>query len=95
MPARCTYQQGGWIDFKVYAADSCLSVLGVNSKNGMLKADPLILIGRIEIGAGPLENSYWSIQASLFSSGAAAKHESNNQQKSKTNRSNRIKIKLN
>ena len=49
MPARRTYQQGGWIDFKAYAADSCTSVLGVNSKSGMLKADPLILIGRCDL----------------------------------------------
>ena len=49
MPARRTYQQGGWIDFKAYTADSCPSVLGVNSKSGMLKADSLILIGQSDL----------------------------------------------
>ena len=64
MPARRTYQQGGWIDFKAYAADSCPSVLGVNSKSGMLKADSLILIGRCDLAyiavagaAGPKHES--------------------------------------
>ena len=49
MPARRTYQQGGWIDFKTCAADPGPSLLGVKGESGMLTADSLILIGRCDL----------------------------------------------
>ena len=62
MPARRTYQQGGWIDYKAYTADPCPSVLEVNGVSGMPTADSLILIGQCELAyiagaAGPKHES--------------------------------------